>query len=57
MMYQSIGPMDEGDALLVMNGFVITALRLQTHNQILPRAVQIYGNIILSSETLVLSFD
>ncbi len=56
-MYQSIGPKNDGNALLVMNGFVITALRLQTHNQILPRAVQIYGNIILSSETLVLSFD
>ena len=39
MMYQSIGPKNDGNALLVMNGFVITALRLQTHNQILPRAV------------------
>ena len=57
MMYQSIGPKNDGNALLVMNGFVITALRLQTHNQILPCAVQIYGTIILSSETLVLSFD
>ena len=43
MMYQSIGPKDDGDALLVENGFVVAAIYLQTHNQILPRAVQIHG--------------
>ena len=44
MMYQSIGPKNEGDALLVENGFVVAALYLQTHNQILPRTVQIHGH-------------
>ncbi len=43
-MYQSIGPKNEGDALLVENGFVVAALYLQTHNQILPRTVQIHGH-------------
>ena len=43
-MYQSIGPKNEGDALLVENSFVVAALYLQTHNQILPRGVQIHGH-------------
>jgi hypothetical protein len=42
-MYQSIGQKDEGNALLVENGFVVAAFHLQTHNQILSRAVQIHG--------------
>ncbi len=44
MMYQSIGPKYNGDSLLVENGFVVAAFHLQTHNQILPRAVQIHGH-------------
>ena len=40
----SIGPKNEGDALLVENVSVVAALHLhlQTHNQILPHAVQIH---------------
>ena len=49
MIYQSIGPKNEGDALLVENSFVVAALYLQTHNQILPRAFQIHGHHYLTS--------
>ena len=40
----SIGSKNECDALLVENSLIVAALHLQTHNQILPRAVQIHGH-------------
>jgi hypothetical protein len=39
MIYQSIGPKNNGDTLLVENCFVVAAFHLQNHNQILPRTV------------------
>ena len=41
---QSVGPRDGSDAFLVKNSLIVAAIHLQTHNQILPRAVQIHGH-------------
>jgi hypothetical protein len=49
----SIGPKNECDAFVVRKGLIVAALHLQTHNQILPRAVQIHGNHHLIAATVL----